>query len=214
MLSWKESDVFFHVCVFKQLKMYKEQAFNKPKTCAIAIAASLCCMVLALLFSCADSEYSRYACHLSINNATMQNMTLGSAMTEDSPGIFVRISREGTTRFKFESNQGTTTYGAITAIDQKAQWTIGIYNGVIVGFGAIDRKFMAYDNQCPNCYESSGLTRYALTMNTDATATCRYCQRVYDLNNGGILVKGDKGRGLIKYRAYTTGAFGLLQINN
>ncbi len=191
-----------------------EHIFIEQKTCAIAIAASLCCMALVLFFSCADSEYSRYACHLSINNATMQNMTLGSAMTENSPGIFVRISREGTTQFKFESNQGTTTYGAITAIDQKAQWTIGIYNGVIVGFGAIDRKFMAYDNQCPNCYESSGLTRYALTMNTDATATCRYCQRVYDLNNGGILVKGDKGSGLIKYRAYTTGTFGVLQINN
>ncbi len=191
-----------------------KNSFIERKFRAVAVAVTFCSAAVAFFCSCADSEYSKYACHLVINNATMQNMTLGSAMTENSPGVFVRISREGTTKFKFESNQGSTSYGSITAIDQKAQWTIGIYNGVIVGFGAIDGKFMAYDNQCPNCYESSGLTRYALTMNTDATATCRYCHRVYDLNNSGILVKGDKGRGLIKYRAYTTGTFGVLQINN
>lgn len=171
--------------------------------------------VAILLSACGESEYSRYVCHLVINNNTMMNMTLGSAMTENSPGVFCRISREGTTRFKFESNQSSTpTYGAIIAIDQKAQWTIGIYNGIIVGFGNLDHKFHAYDNQCRNCYESSGLTRYALTMNSDGTATCKSCHRVYDMNNDGILVKGDKGSGLIRYRATTTGPLGVLSVNN
>lgn len=171
--------------------------------------------VVILFSACGESEYSRYVCHLVINNNTMMNMTLGSAMTENSPGVFCRISREGTTRFKFESNQSSTpTYGAIIAIDQKAQWTIGIYNGIIVGFGNLDHNFHAYDNQCRNCYESSGLTRYALTMNADGTATCKSCHRVYDLNNDGILVKGDKGSGLIRYRATTTGPLGVLSVNN
>lgn len=192
----------------------KQTVFGRT-TRAIAIAASTCCTAMALLLSCADSEYSNYACHLSINNSIMQNMTLASAMTAESPGIFVRISKDGTTKFKFESNQSSTpTYGAITAIDQKAQWTIGIYNAVIVGFSNLDQKFMCYDNQCPNCYESSGLTRYGMTMNTNGTITCRYCHRTYDMNNNGIITQGDGGKNLIRYRATTTGALGILQINN
>lgn len=168
-----------------------------------------------LLSACADSEYSNYPCHLVINNSTMQNMTLGSAMNAMSPGVFCRISRDGKTRFKFETNQNSEpSYGMLTAIDQKAQWTIGIYNAIIVGFGNQTGKFYAYDSQCRNCYESSGLTRYALTMNTDGTATCRYCHRVYDMNSGGILIKGDKGRGMIEYRGNTTGTFGILTVNN
>ena len=60
-----------------------------------------------LLSACADSEYSNYPCHLVINNSTMQNMTLGSAMNAMSPGVFCRISRDGKTRFKFETNQNS-----------------------------------------------------------------------------------------------------------
>lgn len=174
------------------------------------------CSAIAFMFAgCADSEYSRYACHLVINNMRLNNMTLGSAMTQESPGVFCRISMEGTTRFKFESNQSSEpTYGSTNAIDQKANWTIGIYNGIIVGFGNLDGEFHAYDNQCPNCYEGSSLPRYPLTMNTDGTASCRSCHRSYNMNNGGVLVSGDRGKGLIRYRASTTGPLGVLSVNN
>ena len=108
-----------------------------------------------LLSACADSEYSNYPCHLVINNSTMQNMTLGSAMNAMSPGVFCRISRDGKTRFKFETNQNSEpSYGMLTAIDQKAQWTIGIYNAIIVGFGNQTGKFYAYDR--PECRRSAG----------------------------------------------------------
>lgn len=167
------------------------------------------------LGGCAESEYSGYACHLVINNQTMQNMTLGSAMNSLSPGVFCRISRDGTTRFKFETNQGDSpTYSTMTAIDQKAQWTIGIYNAVIVGFARDTGVFYAYDNQCRNCYEGSGMPRYALRITPDGLATCQSCHRQYDMNNRGMLAKGDKGKGMIVYRASTTGPFGVLSVNN
>lgn len=168
-----------------------------------------------MLYSCGDSEYSRYSCHLVINNLNVKDPTLSSAMTEASPGVFCRISKEGTKRFKYESNQNSeATYSNQNSIDQSANWTLGIYNGIIVGFGNLDQKFHAYDNQCPTCYEGSGLPRYALTMNTDGTATCKSCHRVYDMNNDGIRIKGDKGKGLIRYRATTTGPLGVLSVNN
>lgn len=179
------------------------------------LRTAVCFLATLSLFACADSEYSNYACHLVVNNLTLKNMMLGSAMTQESPGVFCRISMEGTTRLKFESNQSSEpSYSAALSIDQKANWSIGIYNAIIVGFGNLDGKFHAYDNQCPNCYESSGLPRYGLTMNTDGTATCKSCHRSYDMNNDGLLVKGDKGRGLIRYRAQTTGPFGVLSVNN
>lgn len=178
------------------------------------ISGVLLC-VSAIITGCADSEYSRYPCHLVINNLNVNNSTLASAMNPNSTGVFCRISKEGTTRFKFESNQGgEPTYGTQTKIDNNANWTIGIYNGIIVGYGNLDGNFYAYDNQCRTCYESSGLPRYALTLGADGTATCKSCHRVYDMNSGGIIVKGDKGKGMIRYHAMTTGPQGVLTVNN
>lgn len=172
-------------------------------------------LLLTVFSACADSEYSNYRCHLVINNNIIKDNTLASAMNENSTGVFCRISLDGTRQYKFESNQGgTPTYGTLTAIDQNAKWAIGVYNGIIVGFSNIDHTFMAYDNQCRNCYESSGLTRYALTMNTNGTATCKNCRRIYDMNNNGNIINGDNGKGLIRYRASTTGPLGVLSVNN
>lgn len=179
----------------------------------LSFCGAVCAAVA--LGGCADSEYSSYACHLVINNLNVNNMTLASAMTAESPGVFCRISKEGTTRFKFESNQGgDATYSLLNAIDQNAGWMIGIYNGIIVGFGNLDATFHAYDNQCPTCYSNTGLPRYALSLGTDGHATCKSCKRVYDMNNGGLLISGDKGKGMIRYRAATTGPFGVLSVNN
>lgn len=189
----------------------KHNIMSKIRYTTLSIA-----LMLTLLFSaCADSEFSRYRCYLMINNNILKDITLASAMNAAAPGIFCRISMEGTARFKFESNQGgTPTYSVMTSIDKNSKWMIGVYNGIIVGYGN-DQKFHAYDNQCKNCYESSGLTRYALTMNTDGTAVCKSCHRVYDLNNNGNITKGDKGDGLIRYRTNANPVpYGVLSVNN
>lgn len=171
--------------------------------------------LLALMTGgCAEPEYSNYPCHLVMNNLNLKNPTLASAMTADSPGVFCRISKEGMARFKFESNQGgDPTYSPQNKIDNEANWTLGVYNGIIVGFSNLDGKFYAYDNQCRNCYESTSLPRYQLTLGVDGLATCKSCHRVYDMNSHGILVKGDKGKGMIRYKGNTTGAYGVLTVN-
>lgn len=176
-----------------------------------AVAAAL---LLPTLTGCAESEYSNYYCRLTLDNNRMKNHTLAEAMTQYS-NVFCRISREGDTRYKFESNHGgEPTYFPLTDTDRKQNFTIGIYNGVIIGFGN-DGKFYAYDNQCADCYRGSGMPRYPLTMNADGTATCKSCHRVFDLKYGGNLVKGDKSKkGLECYYGNTTGAYGILNVNN
>lgn len=178
------------------------------------------CGIMLLVACSAENEYSNISCYFIFDNSTHQDFTLQSAMNSVSPGIFCRISetvRSGKTSFKFESNQGgEPTYKDANAVDMRRSRALGLYNAVIVGFGNLSTPavFYAYDNQCPNCYNSTGLMRYAMTMNSNGTVSCKSCGRTYDLNNGGVITKGESGSHLIRYRASTTGPLGILSVTN
>lgn len=177
-------------------------------------------MLFALFTSCEDTEYefSSYPAFFIFENTASRSPALASAMNSMSPGIFCRITTSGANYFSFTSNQGLSDIVAKTAVDQNRTVVLGVYNetGIIVGYGNLNSPatFYAYDSQCPNCYESTGLPRYSLTMNTDGTAECGSCSRKYDMNNGGLVIEGDKGDKLIRYRATTTGPQGVLQVSN
>ncbi len=176
--------------------------------------------VLLLLTSCdnAEFEYSGYQCYFIFDNTASRSALLATAMNQLSPGIFCHISVSGN-YFKFETNSSSQTETvAMTAIDQNRTIELGIYNntGIIVGFGNLNNPatFYAYDYQCPNCYKSTYLPRYALTMDSSGKAKCSKCQREYDMNNDGIVSSGEAGDKLIRYRASTTGTFGVLSVVN
>ena len=174
----------------------------------------------ALLASCtnADFEYSGYSAYFVFENSAGRSPALASAMNPASPGIFCRVCVEGANYFRFETNQGLSDRVSQNEIDKLRTKNIGLYNatGVIVGFGNLNMPptFYAYDSQCPNCYEETGLPRYSLTMNTDGTAECGTCHRKYDMNNGGLVVSGEHGDKLIRYHASTTGPQGILSVTN
>ena len=190
-------------------------------------------MLLALLASCSDTEneYSRYPAYFIFENSAGRSAALASAMNPQSPGIFCRITTSGTDYFNFANNQGLSDRQAKTAIDQSRTVKLGVYNetGIIVGYGILDTPptFFAYDSQCSNCYKSTNLPRYSLTMNSDGTAECSACHRKYDMNNNGlvvnagdsVVVNGEKieiqpGDRLIRYHASTTGPQGVLSVTN
>lgn len=177
----------------------------------------------ALLSACSDTEneFSNYRCYLVFQNDRHQDMTLASALNQNAPGTFCRISfgvRNGAECYFFNNNQGLSSYKAATSLDLQRSNIIGVYNssGVIVGYGNLDMPatLYAYDSQCPNCYKNTGKPAYQLTMNERGWATCTRCHRTYDMNNGGIISEGDKGDKLIRYRAATTGALGTLSVTN
>ena len=98
---------------------------------------------------------------------------------------------------------------------------LGRRNGLIVGYGNADivnPVFYAYDAQCPACYSGTGLIDRTLSIGNDGQATCSNCNRSYDLNNGGIISSGsqdgDNSSRLVRYRATTTGAYGVLTVSN
>ncbi len=175
---------------------------------------------LLLFTSCGDAEYeySGYSCYFIFDNTASRSALLATAMNQLSPGIFCHITVSGN-YFKFETNASSQTETvAMTAIDQNRTIELGIYNntGIIVGFGNLNNPatFYAYDFQCPNCYKSTYLPRYSLSMDSSGKAKCSKCQREYDMNNDGIVSSGEAGDKLIRYRASTTGTFGVLSVVN
>ena len=167
--------------------------------------------------SCSNSEfeYSSYQCQFRFDNTASRSAALASAMNADAPGIFCHIAMTGN-YFTFTTNQSLSDRVTMSAIEEESTIILGLYNGtgIIVGYGnaGYPFTFYAYDSQCPNCYKNTSLPRYTLTMNTDGTAQCGSCNRKYDMNNGGLVISGDNGDKMIRYRAFIMG--NVLSVNN
>ena len=151
-----------------------------------------------LLSSCgAEQEYSSWSCRFIFNNGTYLDQTLGAAINPTITGIFCKVteqSRGGTRYLIFENNQGASSQHQMMAEELRQNLRIGQNNGIIVGVQNFD-GFTAYDLQCPNCArrENNYVTPYypvTLDKKGSGIVTCSKCGDQYDLNNGGLLVKG------------------------
>ena len=169
--------------------------------------------LLLLLTACgAETAYSSWSCRFIFNNGTYLDQTIGVAINPTVTGIFCKIteeSRGGTRYLIFENNQGMSSRHQMMAEELRQNIRLGQNGGIIVGvqnFGG----FAAYDLQCPNCArrENNIITPYyPLTLDKKGSGivTCGKCGDQYDLNNGGLLVKGQEGdKGLERYRNATT----------
>lgn len=179
---------------------------------------------LFMLIACKDVidyEYSNYHCNLTIDNSVHLDATLASSMNALSPGVFTTIKplyRDGVYYFHFRNNQGLESKKQFNAIDERLQSNlrVGMSNGLIVGFGNLDTPahFYVYDLQCPNCFDIDALPQhnYELTVTGTGIATCKICHRSYNLNTGGNIVSGERGKTMTRYRASTTGPNGVLHV--
>ena len=177
---------------------------------------------LAVLTSCGDSEneYTTKTCYFIFDNSVHNDATLASAMNPSAPGIFCQVTmamRSGATYYDFANNAGTSSSTIQNAVDTKRTLSLGYNNGIIVGYGALDipASFYAYDRECPNCFNPNAIPMRSapLAMTSNGIATCAKCHRKYDMNNNGFITDGEKGKRLTRYRATTTGPFGVLVVN-
>ena len=177
--------------------------------------------LLTMMFSScgeAEFEYSSAPCYLSIDNSLHHDATLASALTQYS-GTYVTITittKSGARYFSFTNNVGKHTESIFNAYDERRSLLLG-YNGeLIVGFGnSVDGILYAYDRECPNCFDPNMLPLKSrpLSVSENGIAKCGYCKRQYDLNNGGFISNGDKGKKLTRYSCHATGAYGILTVN-
>lgn len=171
---------------------------------------------VAVVASCGDTQelYSRTYARLVFDNATHSDATLATAMTRHA-GVFVTITTSGK-QFVFESNQGLKSRANMTALDERRGYVLGMNGGLIVGYGlSADGTFYAYDRECPNCFDPNNLPvrSYKVTVDNRGIGTCTNCHREYNLYEGGMVNKGDPGNKLTRYRATTTGPYGVLNVN-
>ena len=74
-------------------------------------------------------------------------------------------------------------------------------NGLVIGCSTLDNgQLYAFDRICPNC-EKMGIVKALQWENSGLWLKCPQCERAYDLNNHGFIVKGEKGDKLMRYRA-------------
>ncbi len=196
---------------------------NTRRAAAAAKTLALVAAVAAFA-SCNNAEdlYSDEPCYFVFDNSVHNNFTLATAMESSSPGIFCLITEEtrsGATYFVFTNNYGDASESIANAIDNQRSRRLGRQNGLIVGYGNGDITnpvFYAYDAQCPICYTGTGLVSRQLTITSNGRATCGYCGRSYDMNNGGYIASGgadgDETNRLTRYYATTTGAYGTLSV--
>ena len=177
---------------------------------ALRLLCALCAAALAWACGDAQSEFSPVRISFVFDNSLHHNTVLAGAMTPHS-GLFCTVSQRLAptgVEFVFTGMDGKSEASRANARDVRRAVILGQNNGLILGYGiTIDPAvFYAYDQRCPNC-------RGTLTITPAAKAACPVCRREYDLNNGGIVAKGDGGLKLTRYRATTTGPYGALAVN-
>ena len=177
--------------------------------------------LLTMMFSScgeAEFEYSSAPCYLIIDNSLHQDATLASALTQYS-GTYVTITiitKSGARYFSFTNNVGKHTESIFNAYDERRSLILGYNGGLIVGYGnSIDGVLYAFDRECPNCFDPNMLQLKSrpLSVSEDGIATCSYCKRQYNLNIGGFICKGDKGKKMTKYNCPPTKPYGILSVN-
>ncbi len=177
--------------------------------------------LLTMMFSScgeAEFEYSSAPCYLIIDNSLHHDATLASALTQYS-GTYVTITittKSGARYFSFTNNVGKHTESIFNAYDERRSLLLGYNGGLIVGFdNSVDGILYAYDRECPNCFDPNMLPLKSrpLSVSENGIAKCSYCKRQYNLNNGGFISNGDKGKKLTRYSCHATGAYGILTVN-
>lgn len=160
-----------------------------------------------------DSTFSTYPCRFVFDTTQhASSAALLSAVNSLSSGIFCKVTKVmkgGASYYRFTTTAGLSDDVIYTAVDQRITITIGMNNGLVFGYPSLmtDGQLYAYDTECPNCFDANAIpvTAHTLTLQSTGIAVCSTCHREYNLNTGGNITKGDKGKGLTRYHATYNG---------
>ena len=193
------------------LRMQKNNYLVK-QTIAFAV------VLLVLFTSCGEETlYSNaYRCNFRFNTEIHNNTVLNQVTNPLIPGTYVRVSlsvRGSVRHVDLLTGTGTSESVPLTTAEERMQtYDMGADNGIIVG-RSVYHGLLAFDAQCPNCLSENSGGSFPLSFHGNGTQmTCAHCHRVYDLNERGVVVSGEKGKKLMEYAAQYTGR--LLLVHN
>ena len=172
---------------------------------------------LFLMASCqkAEDEYTSHQCYFTFN-CTYHNTSrlLDAVNSYDTHPIVTTKPLSGKTYTVVTSIYGTadTEDNITTDLETQRSHILGLSNGLIIGKSSIDQRLYAYDRQCRNCFDNTGMTNAPLQWAESAgTVKCGRCGRKYNLSNGGIVSEGEGGSPLYKYRITYDGTYIMVQ---
>lgn len=176
----------------------------------------------ALLLTCCGEEtvtnkYSGYTARFSYSPVNACP-SLYRACTGMGEFCIIDVPVGGQGRFRVRDNHGSEPdYINPTAIQGYSSIVLGLGGTLIIGLptiaemGSEQPGVVCYDGVCPYCYKTNNTTKQ-LSVSEDR-ATCRACEREYDLNNSGQEVSSLGGRPLYRYAANYNGT-GIYVSNN
>ena len=183
---------------------------NKLQRLAHLAAVILTSLLITTSCSDADSVYSNITARFSYRPVdAVPNLYRACTV----PGQFCKITDPigSNGRYKVESPGSNADYIIKTQTEYytSGQVVLGM-GGLIIGMPTIPEmlpdqiRLVSFDATCPNCKGQN------MQLQTGGYAQCQLCLRTYDMNNQGIVSKGDGGRAL--YRLYCSYNAALLQV--
>ncbi len=163
-----------------------------------------------ILNGCSNTEHTfsslpaRFHC-----SNVYQAFPLYNALNSMGEFCTINIDKAGK-KYVFTGSDNQSSYVDITAIEQYSNNWVCL-TGFIVGLPAIPEigqdysRVVCFELACSNCYENFNITK-PLALEPGAFAHCKSCKRTYNLNNLGIVSKGETGRPLYRYRVSYTGS--------
>ena len=184
--------------------------FSKKKTFFSVLFGGLC-LLTACSMDDAQTVYSKMRAYFYYDKV-LTNPPLYTALT--GMGDYCTIAARGA---QIVSKSLSSSHSDnITAISAYSKFVC--VNGFIVGRSNMpdmttgEIPTLCFDLVCPNCYASNSVAR-DLELRENGRAYCPICHREYDLNNGGLIVGGENGKKLIRYRV-SYDSRGILLVNN
>lgn len=174
---------------------------NRLLRITLQIALGFGLMLLAT--GCAEKATDRYA-HI---RAFLQFRPVSASApllsAVSNQGMFCTI-RIGTSQFLFTGPTGASSSWPITDVVRNYGQPECVA-GFVVGIASTpdlngQMPLLAYDLACPNCYAGDAMITKELTLSGERLS-CSRCHRIYDLQSDGIVVSGDPGQPLLRYRS-------------
>ena len=188
---------------------HNKKRYQLPSLYGRGWGVGLFCLIL---FSCGsdDFEYDKkYQCYFTFDCGIHPGTDLQNCLNPMSPGLFCMVwsqYKSGVNHIQMQLyNKQVEDVSITTANETRRACILGANNGLVIGCSTLNNgQLYVFDRICPNC-EKGGLFKTLQWENSGLWLKCPQCERVYDLNNNGFIVKGESGDKLMRYRAEYNG---------
>ena len=151
------------------------------------------------------TEYCNFKARLVYYGATTVLQPLNDAIKGDNTFAMVSMPDNTAATYQLKAQlYGQAADQTTVALEGAPIPTLGLDNGkgLIIGRSTwkTDNPYV-FDRVCPNCYNEHRDTKYVLNFtNSKDEVKCGTCNRTYSLINGGLVVAGENGDKLFRYR--------------